>query len=502
MNLHPASLVALALDGAPFDLPAPASLASLRVHAALAVPTQFELVFDDPTLDIADRFTPGTRVGIRVADGDLLTRGEVTACEYSYAPDRRHQLRVRGYDLLHRLRRRRPVRQHADVTVVTLARDLTADLDLTVDCSAQVPAWPFLIQSRQSDLELLVDLAARCGLYPSVRDDRLHLIGLDGLGPPVALKLGQELLEVGIEVNGEWASREVQVSGWNPLAVKEFTGRATQPQVGLAVEARVNPAQLGDDGLWGLVDEAVLGEAHAQALAQGELDSRSAHTVTARGVAVGDTRLRPGSVVDLSGIHPHVAGRFVLTEVHHVVDARRGFLTELTSVPPARRPRPTGTTLTLGVVTSVDDPDRLGRVQVRLPAVDDVETDWMGVLSLGAGKHKGLTILPDVGDTVVVLLGREDPARGVVLGGLYGADGSPDAGVEDGGVRRFSLVTAGGHRLQFDDQADSIRLEHDNGSFLELGADAVVLHAARDLLVEAPGQSVKIRGATVDFERK
>ena len=63
-----------------------------------------------------------------------------------------------------------------------------------------------------------------------------------------------------------------------------------------------------------------------------------------------------------------------------------------------------------GVVKSVDDPDQLGRVQVTLPTLGDIESAWMEVLSVGAGSGKGLVALPDVDDSVLVLLIHGDPA--------------------------------------------------------------------------------------------
>ncbi len=154
-----------------------------------------------------------------------------------------------------------------------------------------------------------------------------------------------------------------------------------------------------------------------------------------------------------------------------------------------------------GRVTRVDDPENLGRIQVSLPTFGDVETGWMGVLSPGAGAAKGLVTLPDVGDQVLVLFANEDPARGVVVGGLYGAQGPPDGGVEEGAVRRYTLVTPGGQRIRLDDTARLIRLENSDGSFVELGPERVLVHAVTDLQIEAPGKSLVIKAARVDFER-
>lgn len=510
-TVHGLPDVAIVVDGETLTLAADTRIGHIDVHLALSAPGQLDLVLDDPAMRTADLLPPGATIGVRVSSQERpLFEGEITAVEYVYGPLRRHQLRVRAYERLHRLRRRRPVRTHTEVTVADLASAMAAELGLELRAADDeapgglpddLPVWPFLIQSRQSDFELLVDLAARCGRYVVQDGNVLALVGLDGVGAPVALALGEQLLEATFEVNGEWACREVQVSGWNPLTVEEVTGSAGTARAALSAEARIDPARLGGDGTWGIVDEAVPSDEHARALAQAELDSRAAREVTLRAAALGDSALRPGVVVDVMGVHAHVAGRYVLTEVHHAVDPRRGFVSELSSEPPVRRARPSGTIVAFGRVTRVDDPDGRGRVRVKLPAWHGVETDWMGVLSLGAGEGKGLTILPDVDDTVLVQLFREDPGRGVVLGGLYGARGAPDAGVEGERVQRFTLLSPGGQRISVDDGRQTLRVEDKAGSYLELSPENVTLHAARRMILEAPGLGVVIRGQTVDFEQ-
>jgi uncharacterized protein involved in type VI secretion and phage assembly len=125
----------------------------------------------------------------------------------------------------------------------------------------------------------------------------------------------------------------------------------------------------------------------------------------------------------------------------------------------------------------------------------------MEVLTLGAGAGKGLVVLPDAGDAVLVLLDEGDPARGLVLGGLYGPRPAPDAGgVRGGAVRSFALLTAGGQTVRLDDDLGGVRVEDRSGSVLELGPGAVRLHAAADLEISAPGRRIVLRAAAVDME--
>jgi len=68
-------------------------------------------------------------------------------------------------------------------------------------------------------------------------------------------------------------------------------------------------------------------------------------------------------------------------------------------------------------------------------------------------------------------------------------------------VRRYTLLTPGGQRIQLDDGQHTICLENSGGSYCELSPQKVRVHAAVDLEIEAPGQRVVIRGKNIDFER-
>jgi phage baseplate assembly protein gpV len=494
--------VAIEVDGVSLTEEALYALRALRVRQALSAPTQCEIVFGDLFGARADLlFAIGAALNLSVEGAEIpLFTGEVTAVEYVYEPARGQEVRVRGYDRLHRLRKHQSVHAHVEVTLPDLAREMTADLGLTVAGGESAPLWPRIIQHWQSDLQLLVDLAQRCGLYLCVRDDVLHLLTLEGTGERVPLDLGATLLEARIEVNGDPGCRTVSAAGWDATQAEVHTGRAASARTGRTAAAEAAPDAFEGDGLRHLLDEATPDDRHAEALAQAELDHRIAREVTFWGVAEGNPQLRPGTAIDVTGIADHLVGEYILTEVTHTIDDRLGFVSELSTVPPVPVERPAGAVTALGSVTRVDDPDKLGRVQVSLPAYEDVETGWLNVLCLGGGASKGIIALPNVGDRILLLLAHGDPAAAIVLGGLYGMDGIPDSGVEGNATRRFTFVTHGGQRVQLDDQHNTLRLENGAGSFVELAPGKVRLNAHADLEIAAAGHTVTIRGKAIDFE--
>ena len=492
------------LGGAPLTADEVHAIDEVRVSQRLSAPAQCELAFASPPgpLARAAAIATGAAMRVRVRGTETpLFEGQVTAIESVYGPSGEREVRVRGYDALHALRKRQTVRAHVQVTARELAAELTASLGLRVQADRPGPMWQQVVQGEQSDLDLLVELAGRSGLYLVLREGTLHLLTLEGTGTPLPIALGASLLEARAEVNGEPAARRVEATGWNPLRVEAFEARASSPQVGRRVIAGSDPARVGGTGTRVLVDRAVEDPSQAEGLAQSELDRRVAYEVTLWGIAEGDPRLRPGTPVLVAGLDERLCGKYVLTEVTHTIDSRRGFLSELSTAPPAPPKRPAGARAALGVVTRVNDPENRGRVRVSLPAYRDVESPWLHVLSAGAGEGKGLVILPDRGDHVLVLLPGGDPSLGVVLGALYGMRGPHDSGVEGEAVRRYTLRTPGGQQVQLDDARNLIRLEDREGSYIEFGPDGFQLHAAVDLLLEAPGRQIVVRGSQIDMQK-
>jgi phage protein D/phage baseplate assembly protein gpV len=490
------------VDGSAVALNVMRCLEKVTVVQELSSPALCELVFcGTPHAVEGIRFTTGS--ALRISTGvsaEALFDGQITAIEHCFRADSTREMRVRAYDRLHCLRKRQPVRVHVQTTLADLARELTADLRFSVDQTEASPVWNRVFQHRQSDLELLVELGARCGQYLVLRGDTLQLLTLQGAGDPVPLRLGDTLLEARVELNGNTACRSVMASGWNSSRWEDFRGLALDARVGRDVESEVVPAHLGGSGERTLVDESAEDADHAVALAQAELDSRVAGEITFWGVAEGNPELRPGIPIDVTGLGSGLSGRFVAARVVHTVERSAGYVSEISTTPPPFRLRSKSSIASPGVVSRVDDPEGLGRVKAKLTTYQDLETDWMGVLSPGAGGKKGFIMIPDVGDQVLVLFSHEDPAQGVVLGGLFGVNVPPDAGVEGGAVRRFSLVTPGGQRIRLDDGRDEIHIEDKTGSYMKFSPDQFFIHSKVGLTMEAPGQPIVIQGKSIDFK--
>ena len=497
--------LAVNVNGIPLPPEALACLEKVYVQARLSLPAQCELTFSEPPGPLAGAalLTPGTRLRLSVAGhaADLF-EGEVTVQEEFYGPAGERTLHVRAYDALHRLRKRQPVRSFVQVSLEGLARELTGELGVTLAMSGSGPTWPQVIQHNQSDFDLLVRMTGECGLYLVLRQGRLFIQDLSGSGPAVALEWGKSLLEVRFSQSGEAVTRQVEVQGWNAQQGEAHTVQAGSAHPGWQGVRGVDPAQVGGDGrtlTGGIVED----DRQASALAQAELDRRAAHSVSVWGVAEGDPALQPGVLVSIQGVDRRWMGQYALVGVTHTLDARRGFQTEFTSAPPPPpAPGPAGgASVALGEVTRVDEIPERGRVRVLLPAYGNLETGWLQVVTAGAGENKGMIALPEPGDRVLLLLPQDDPAQGVVLGGVYAMHGAPESKTTGNRVGCYTLLTRDGQTIQLDDTRHAIRLEDRQGNLVDLSPEQMQIHAAVDLDIAAPGRRVTIRAARIDFER-
>jgi len=177
----------------------------------------------------------------------------------------------------------------------------------------------------------------------------------------------------------------------------------------------------------------------------------------------------------------------------------------------------------LARVTSLDDPDGLNRVQVRLLAFDDVAQQdapmWARVVTPFAGKDRGTFFLPDVDDEVLVVFVQGDPRHPLVIGGLWNGNATAPADISGGknrykrikskngivitlddqdGQETLQLETPGGCKLTLKDGPGTCTLEDSNGNSVKLESAGITVQASAKVTVQASSVAVSAGMVTVD----
>ncbi|MEV4777574.1 phage baseplate assembly protein V [Burkholderia sp. LMU1-1-1.1] len=129
----------------------------------------------------------------------------------------------------------------------------------------------------------------------------------------------------------------------------------------------------------------------------------------------------------------------------------------------------------IGVVTQNDDPEGLCRVKVSYPWHEQPrESYWARLASPMAGKQRGLVLIPEIGDEVLLAFERDDLRFPFVLGALWNGKDQPPGANSDGKNDQRLFKSRKGHQLMFDDGSKGVvELSLNDGKKLRLDDDGM-----------------------------
>jgi phage baseplate assembly protein V len=156
--------------------------------------------------------------------------------------------------------------------------------------------------------------------------------------------------------------------------------------------------------------------------------------------------------------------------------------------------------LVIGVVTNNKDPDGLGRVKLSLPwLADGFETDWARIASPMAGATRGLYLLPEIDDEVLVGFAHGQLDSPFVLGALWNGKDKPPESNSDGKNDRRSFTSRSGHVIRLTDTQGEERIEildksGKNSIVVDTKTNTVTLSADTDVVVRAAKGKLTLAG--------
>jgi uncharacterized protein involved in type VI secretion and phage assembly len=170
---------------------------------------------------------------------------------------------------------------------------------------------------------------------------------------------------------------------------------------------------------------------------------------------------------------------------------------------------PRYTALYIGHIVDRADPERLGRVRVRIPGLIEPASAWAFPLGTvgGGSNRRGFFCVPEVGAEVGILFNQGDVDHPYYLSGHWGKpEGTseipePARDLSDADTPQVRVFETGRFLLVFDDRAgkETLRLQDKlSGDQLEFDGTAmgITLKATSALLLQADGL-ISIEATTV-----
>jgi uncharacterized protein involved in type VI secretion and phage assembly len=420
-------------------------------------------------------------------------------------------------------------RQLEAVSDADVASAVAADYSLTADAGTGVTR-PAVVSDRRSDWDLLTARAAELGWVTYVRDKTLVFRPPADNADPIELEYGLNVSELHLTQDLTRSVDAVVGAGWDVDALETFESQVGATQAGLDLGDRTDHGAAVSEAGWPLREEraaraSLPGTDQADAIALGRQRTAALAHYHGYGEVVGNPALRCDGWLSVTGVGERMSGPYYVTAARHRLSAR-GFRTEFqVGTPPALLPPSPRTgrlaPLTIGVVASLEDPDGMNRVQVRLPWRGDSGAGvWARLATLDAGDGFGTVFVPGVGQEVLVAPLDGDDATLVVLGSLFnGAQASPVAvtddenlvravvspdghriTLQDGDASAVTIETPAGHKLRLAEADSEVTLTHgDSGNAIRLSDDGIELTAAKgDIVLKAGSGQVKLDASAIE----
>jgi uncharacterized protein involved in type VI secretion and phage assembly len=160
----------------------------------------------------------------------------------------------------------------------------------------------------------------------------------------------------------------------------------------------------------------------------------------------------------------------------------------------------------IGVVTNNRDPEGMHRVKVHFPWLGtEDESDWARVVSPMTGNGRGLYLLPEVDDEVLVAFEHGRVDHPYVIGALWNGQDAPPENNGNGTNDHRSFTSRSGHLLRFDDADGQEKIEivdksGDNRIVIDTSARKIRIEASGDIEITSSTGKVKISGIGIELD--
>ncbi|MBI9043735.1 MAG: VgrG-related protein [Anaerolineaceae bacterium] len=531
-----------------------ADIAEVIVDTNVFMPGMFTIIIDDEVddylfgglkhTDNKSTFSVGESVEISMEKDSFynlfpvkntLMKGEITSVEPIFKPDGRIQLRIRGYDRSHRLTYGKKTRTYGDANptgsgigedkiIQTIVSETSGITSKSVDTSGlSNMKYTYVMQYNQSDWDFLWTRAQMLGYQVWVDDKKLHFEKADAKRyskKPDTLIWGRNLSKFEPRMVASGAVTEAMAVGWDPESQKQVTSTVsrdssdTNPDSGLGVSgAKSIKKAFGSDAADVVIDPNLQDSGKAKTMAGALFAKAQSQFVKASGeLRDGDPYLLAGTIAEIEGVGTRFSGDYYVTEAKHIwrrgdynvrftVSGRNPYtirhlllgdephLNKINGVVPAK-------------VTSLDDPEKLGRLQVSYPWLpkyknSDLGSNWARLAIQGGGKERGIYFSPEIDDEVLVAFEHGDMNFPYIVGVLWNKKNKPLEGtgpvLANGVVEQRVLRSGSGHLIVLNDKKGEEQIiivdkTGKNSITMNSKDNSMEIKAAGDLTIEAGGK--------------
>ncbi len=520
------------IDGKKLDLADKYMLLGIEVDLATNMPAMFVLRFGDHVKAGTSKtefvhldstvFKIGAKVEISAKEFESKSfkpvgKGlEIVSIEPVFGDTGMTHFVVRGYDKSHRMRRGTKTRTFLDQSDSAAIKKVCGDYGVQVDVKGLTSSHPYLIQHNQSDWDFI---QARAELFGCVLR-----VGTDGKlrVEPVATKSGSPIK---LDYTDDWVSFSPRITAASQvgdlvvLGYDSSNGKAVKAKAQtkitptLTAKAKSEPKKgVQKKSEYTLTQYPSIKSAFAKKFADGMASRIGSEVVEARGHCLGKVAMQPGAVIKIDGVGKRFSGEYQLTGVTHKLGANKQFITEfrianhdtLRSLVSKNGLKVTENRIdgvVVGVVTNIQDKEKLGRVKVKFPWLgQDIESEWARVATPMASTKAGVFFPLAVNDEVLVAFEHGDPNAPFVVGSLYSKKikNPNEKAISGSDVNFLTFKGRSGHYIEFSEKSGKEQIGIfgvDKGNYLKFDTKKGKLEIKMAKAVEIKCKDFKVESS-------
>ncbi len=475
------------VDGQALDPKFQQSLVEVKIVDSLTLPDMALIRIADPKGENVDThpLQIGKMLEVKAsAIGDRSTttifKGQVATVEPDFGKSG-CTISVRAYDQAHKLNRVRKTRTFQQSSASDMVRKIAQEAGLSADVESTDEVFEFFQQSNETDWDFAWKLAMMHDYEVVVEDTKLFFRAANkGSGAAVILTWQDNLFSFRPRMSGVQQVQTVNVRAWDPKAKANVNGSAANAET--TSKPGVQRSQVANDlggGTTVVTDRVAANAGEANAIAKSTLQRTADSFYEADGVAFGDPKIKAGAKVQVKGIGQKFGGEFIVSSSTHSYRAATGYETNFqisgrssrTLLELIRQPqeRDWSATLVVGLVTNNNDPESRGRVRVKYPSLSDSEESaWAPVVTPSTGNGRGLLMLPQPNEEVIVGFEHGDSRRPIVLGSVFNGKDKP--GEELLQNRDGSLGVVSNEKIHLHSKKD-FEIKSDQNMIVEVQSD-------------------------------
>jgi Rhs element Vgr protein len=355
----------------------------------------------------------------------------------------------------------------------TIIRDIAKKAGITVECDSVTLSHKQMVQYYCTSWDFIISRAEANGLLVCVDNGKLLL------KKPVLSNTSTRLSEIReFEVEADLSGQydEITGVGWDIKEAKPVTVTNNNSSITLNGKHKFsNLAQTMGTDKCRLVSGIYSDKAEMEAWANAGLIKNRYSMIRGRISIEGNPQIKLGDMITIDGAGEIFGATAIVSGVRHRINAD-GWTTDIQCglsskwfyksddiiEKPAAGLLPGINGLQIGIVEAYPkngDPDKIYRIKVRIPAIDEKESVIWARLNLPyAGKNRGILWIPEEGDEVVVGFFNDDPRQAVVLGSLYnGQTKTPLQFTAKNNEK--GIITRNNIKMVFTDEKDKEKLE-------------------------------------------